>query len=300
MTKTQKPALIAPKNIQLTLITTATITLVMNTIFWIHMLVSVYPHGMRISQFSVMALGLILMPVVFFALAFFVYSKNLPRLDEVFKATLLTLAGLGIHAAVSIIERLASRYQDLSTSLGSMTWSPIIPMLVSLCLFIGLLAVVRSRDVKAEHTLRLEVAVVSFVVLAFLIDALFNVGGLVSQHIGRNNIWNLLTHPMLIVPVVLPLAFFATAYLTTPKNTRRLAKLFITLLYTLVGVMTAWTASMLFTFGLRTLSLNQYASAHINDLQTTFIVVVSLAVFAFLLITHNTTKRRAKRLPRRK
>lgn len=295
MQKTKKASIALPKNIQLTFITAATIAFVINAIYWIGLLIRVYPNGMRLSQFSIMAIGQILLPAILFAISFLAYKKSTTRFDHIFNSTILTLIGLGIHHLVAIIERLLSRYQDISSSLISMTWAPAVSMVIALCLFAAVLLVLCPRNKNANHVRRLQLVALFVITLAFLADAAFNLSGLVSQHIGNNNGIKLLTHPLLITPVILPIAFFVTAYLALQKLGGRLNHLFTAAVYALVGAMTIWITAMVFHIGVWSLPASDFASIHSLGLQTIFATAASLTVYTFLIVTHNRSKKAAKK-----
>ena len=296
MPKIQKNSGALPKNIQLTFITVAAIAFVVNAVYWCALLMRVYPNGMRLSQFSVMAIGLIVLPAILLGISLLKYKRTTPLFERVFNAALLTFVGLGIHQVVSVIERLLSRYQDISSSLLNMTWSPAITMLVSICLFVGLILVVNSRKKQNPNSLRyLFIATLFFVTIAFVVNAVFNFGGLVAQHMDSNNIARLLTHPMLLTPLVLPIAFFATAYLATSKVSGRMHRLFTALIYAMIGSMIILITTMLFNFGVHSLAISKYTSVRWLDVEIIFTTLVSLGVYTFLIVTHTKTKKISKK-----
>lgn len=295
MQKKKKTPTSLPKNIQLTFITAAAVAFVINAIYWISMLIRVYPNGMRLSQFSILAFGQILLPAVLFVLGFVTYKKSITRFDHIVNAVLLTFVGLGIYLLTSTVEGLLSRYQNISSSLVSMTWAPAVSMIITLCLFGALLLVLYPRNKKVNHARRLQLIALAVIALAFLVGAAFNFSGLVSQHVGNNNILALLTHPLLITPVVLPIAFFLTAYFALEKSAGRLNQLFTAAMYALVGAMVIWITAMVFQIGAWTLPPNDFASLHKLGLPTIFATVISLAVYTFLIVTHNRSKKTTKR-----
>lgn len=291
MQKNKKAQSLLPRNIQLTLISTAAIAFAVQAIYMIGILARVYPQGMRLSPFSVMAICSILMPAVLFGIAFVVFRKNLPRLERLFNAAVLTLTGMAIFTSVMILQRVIT--QQVHTPYGSemmATWSPAFPFIISLALFAGLLMLLqRTTAIRA-----LQVATIVLVSVAFLSEAIFSVTALVLQHVGTKNIMNFLTHPMLITPVVLPLAFFATSYFALNKETK-LNRLFGAVIYSLVGALVVFITLTFFYISTWTLSLGDTASVYALDLQTIFASIISIAVFTFLIITHNRSKQSPKK-----
>lgn len=295
MKKTKKALTVLPKNIQLTFITAAAVAFVINAIYWISMLIRVYPNGMRLSQFSILAFGQILLPAVLFAVSFVAYKKSTTRFDHVFNSVLLTFVGLGVYILTATVEGLLSRYQNISSSLVSMTWAPAVSMIVALCLFGAILLVLCRRNKKANHARRLQLTALTVIAVAFLVGTLFNMSGLVSQLVGNNNIVNLLTHPLLMTPIILPVAFFLTAYFTLEKIGGRLNRMFTAAIYALVGAMAIWITTMVFQIGAWTLPAGDFASLHALNLPTIFATVISLAVYTFLIVTHNRSKNATKK-----
>jgi hypothetical protein len=295
MRKTKKLLSALPKNVQLTFITAAGITLVINTLYWISMLIRVYPSGMRLSQFSIMAIGQIIMPALLFAVSFYVYKKSTTRFDHIFNATILTVVGISIYHLVSSAEWQLSRYQDISSSLVNMTWAPLVSMVVAFCLFAALLLVISRRNNKVDHIKRLQIVTLAFVGLAFVVGTIFNLYALGSQYISRGDVINLLTHPQLVTPVILPLAFFIVAYLAIPKIHGRLARFYTAAIYALIGAMIIWITTTVFNLGAWALSANDFAALHALGLPTISATIISLAVYTFLIITHNRTSKAAKK-----
>lgn len=295
MQKTKKVQSVLPKNIQLTLITLASIAFVAQAISTISLLIRVYPQGVRFSQFTFMILSYLLLPVLLFGVAYFKSRKDTPRFDRVFHALLLTIAGLGINAVVTVLERLVSQHTTLyQNSLFINGGMIALPLVVTLVLFAGLLYLLRNRAKNADNSNLLQHAIIIILSLAFVADALFNMTSLVMQHIGSKNIMNFLTHPQLILPVVLPLAFFATAYLALQKLTV-IHRLYTALLYAVVGVIVIYITQTVFYTYTGILSPTEVASIYALDLQTIFAATVSVTVYTFLIITHNRGKKIAKK-----
>jgi hypothetical protein len=295
MQKTKKAYTALPKNIQLTFITAASIAFVVNALYWISLLIRVYPHGMRVSQFSIMAVGQIILPAMLFAISFIVYKKSVTRFDHLFNATVWTMIGLGLYHVVSVTEGLLLREQNIYSNIFGITWTPAISMLISLALFGGILFLLSRRNKKVNHAQRLQLSALIVIALAFVTDASFNLWGLISQHVGSKNILNLLTHQQLIVPIVLPIAFFLVAYFLVPKAGDRLNRLFTSAIYALIGVMAVTIAMIIYYIGMWALPMSDFASLHALGLQTVFATVIGLAVYTFLIITHNRSKKTLKR-----
>ncbi|MDB5187041.1 MAG: hypothetical protein JWM07_513 [Candidatus Saccharibacteria bacterium] len=292
MKNNKKSTSTLPKNIQLTFVTAAAIALVMNAIYYIGLLLRVYPQGMRLSQFSVMAITLIVLPALLFVIAYVVYKKGSSQLERFFNATLLATVGLAIHTIILIIERLLTQHYDIYTGMPVGTWIPLVSVSIAVASYLVILLTLSSP--KKNPTRCLQLTAVALVVVAFIANAIFNISSLVLQHVDSDNVTNLLTNPLLITPVVLPIAFFATAYLTASKANGRLSRLFTAVVYTLVGTLAIWITTVFFNLGIWTLSIGDAASVHALDLPTIFTAFLSLAVYTFLIVTHNrTTKKKA-------
>jgi hypothetical protein len=295
MQKTKKVQSVLPKNIQLTLITLASIALVLLTISTIAVLIRVYPHGILFSQFTFMIVSYLLLPVLLFGIAYLKSRAVAPRFDRVFYALLLTIAGIGINTIVTVLERLVSQHTTLYQSSLFINGGMIaLPLVVTLVLFAGLLYLLRNHKKNTDSSDVLQQAIIVILSLAFVADALFNVTSLVMQHIGSKNIMNLLTHPQLILPVVLPLAFFATAYLALQKLTT-MRRLYTAFVYAVVGAIVIFITRTLFDIYAGILSPAEVASIYALDLQTIFAATVSVTVYTFLIITHNRGKKITKK-----
>ena len=295
MQKTKKALSALPKNVQLTFITAASITLVINALYWISLMLRVYPSGMRFSHFSIMAVGQILMPIILLAASFFIYKKSTTRFDHLFNSILLALAGISIYQLVSTVEWQLSRYQNISSSLVNMAWAPAVSMAVAFCVFAALLLILSRRDNTVNHVRRLQITTLTLIGSAFIVGIVFNLYGLVSQYINRGDIVSLLIHPQLITPVILPVAFFLVAYLATPKISGRLSRLFTAAIYALIGAMIIWITTMIFSIGVWALSASDFAALHAIGLPTITATVISLAVYTFLIITHNRSTKATKK-----
>lgn len=290
MKNSKKYTSLLPKNIQLTFISAAAIALIMNAVYYIGLLMRVYPQGMRLSQFSIMAITHIVLPALLFVIAYVVYKKGSSQLERIFNATLLATVGIAIHTIILIIERLLTRNYDIYTGMPVGTWIPLVSVSIAVAFYLIMLLSLSSPKKNSARTFQLTA--VALVILAFIADATFKLSSLVLQHINSNNVSNLLTHPLLITPVILPIAFFVTAYLTATKANGRLIRLFTAVVYTLVGTLVIWITTVFFNLGVWTLSIGDAASVHALDLPTVFTAFLSLAVYTFLIVTHNHTAKK--------
>jgi hypothetical protein len=295
MKNTKKATGIPPKNIQLTFITLSAIAVVIQVIFYIGLLARIYPNGLRLSQFSFMAFSSMMLPVILFAVAYYFSKRSASRFDRVFHAALLAVIGLAILRIIYIFDRVLAQHTDLYTSdlfvNGGMLALPII---ATLALYTGLLYVLRIRDKKSDGIRSLQLATVSLAALVLIADTILNISDLVVRHIGSKNAMNFITHPDLILPIVLPFAFFAVAYLTIQK-TNTLNRLFISTIYAIVGVMTIYITITLFNIGTWMLSTRDTVSVYALDLPTIIAAFLSLTVYTFLLVTHNRAKKTTKK-----
>jgi hypothetical protein len=295
MKNIKKATITLPKNIQLTFITAAAIAFVINAIYWIGLLLRVYPHGMRLSQFSIMAFSEVLLPAILFFAAYFVVKKGVPRFERIFNAVLLAIAGLALHIIVTIIERMLTEYQNIYTGVFAITWMPAVSFIVTLVAYGGLLYALYPRNKKTNDARVLQLVVLFLIIAAFIADASFNISSLILQNTDNKSITGLLTNPLLITPVVFPNAFFATAYFMITKLGGRLNRLFTATIYTLVGFMVILITTMLFNIGVWSLPLGDTAAIHALDLQTIFAASTSFIVYTFLIISHNQLKKNPKK-----
>lgn len=296
MQKTKKVHSTVPKNIQLTLITLAATAFVVQVIHHTALLIRVYPDGPRLSNFTFIMIGYALLPALLFAAAFMTTSKTLPRFDRLFHATILAIAGLGIHMIVSVLDRLMSQLTDIYTSSLFINGGMIaMPIIVTLVLFASLLYALRSRNKNTDKTNALQRTIILILGLAFIANATFSISSLVLQHIGSKDITNFITHPDFVLPVVLPLAFFATAYLALQKlNTT--TRLYTSFLYAVIGVMViSITTTIFYIGGTWILSPADSATMYALDLPTIFASIISIAVYTFLIVTHNQSKKTTKK-----
>lgn len=295
MQKTKKVQSVLPQNIQLTLITLAAITFVIQAIHHISLLIRVYPNGLRLSQFTFMIISYTLLPALLFAIGYMISGKGRLRFDRVYHATVLAIAGLGIHTIVTILDRVFSQYTDLyRSSLFINGGMIILPIIVTLVLFTGLLYALQTRNKNIDKASTLQRAIIVILGLAFIANALFNISSLVLRHIGSKDIMNFIAHPDFTLSAVLPLAFFATAYLALQKlNT--VNRVYASFLYATIGVMVIFITTMIFSIGTWILSPADTASMYALNLPTIFASVISIAVYAFLIITHNRSKKISKK-----
>jgi hypothetical protein len=295
MKNTKKATGILPKNIQLTFITLSAIAVVIQAIFYIGLLARIYPNGLRLSQFSILAFTAIVLPVILFATAYYFSKKSASRFDRVFHAALLAVIGLAIQRIVYIVDRVLAQHTDLYTSDLFVNGGMIaLPIITTIALYAGLLYTLRLRSKKSDGIRSLQLATVSLAALVFTADMVLNISDLVARHIGSRNAMNFITHPDLILPIVLPFAFFAVAYLTIQK-TSTLNRLFTSTLYALVGVMTIYITMTLFSVGTWMLSTRDTVSIYALDLPTIVAAFLSLTVYTFLIVTHNRSKKTTKK-----
>lgn len=296
MQKTKKAQLGLPKNIQLTLITLAALAFVTQIIHHVGLLIRVYPDGFRMSQFTYMMISYALLPAVLFAIAYLISSKKLPRFDRIFRATLLAIAGLGIHTIVSSLDRVLSEHTELHRSSLFINGGMIaLPIITTLVLFGGLLYVLRSQNKTIDKKNTLQRAIILILGLAFIAGAVLNISGLVLRHVGSKDITNFIAHPDFLLAIVLPLAFFATAYLALRKL-NSINRLYTSFLYAIVGVLVIFITTIIFYIGgTWILSPADSAALYTIDLPTIFASIVSIAVYTFLIITHNQPEKATKK-----
>lgn len=295
MKNSKKETSTLPKNIQLTFITAAAIAFVIQAIYHISLLMRVYPNGLRLSQFTLMATSYVLLPALLFGIGFMIAGKSRPRFDRVFHVTLLTIAGLGINTIVSILDRVFSQHTDLYQSSLFINGGMIaMPLIVTLVLFAGLLYILRTRNKNINKTTILQRAVILILGLAFIANAAFGISGLVLRHIGSKDITNFITHPDFVLTTVLPLAFFATAYLALQKLST-LNRLYASFVYAVIGVMVIFITTIIFHAGIWMLPSADTASINTLDLETIFASITSLTVYTFLIVTHTRTKKAIKK-----
>lgn len=295
MKNSKKETSTLPKNIQLTFITAAAIAFVVQMIYHVSLLLHVYPNGLKLSQFTLMATGYVLLPALLFAISFMIASKGRPHFDRLFHATLLTITGLSIHMVVSVIDRVFSQYTELYRSSLFINGGMIaLPLIVTLVLFAGLLYLLRTRNKNTDKTRTLQRTVIVILGLAFIANAAFGISGLILRHIGSKDIANFITHPDFVLTTVLPLAFFATAYLALQKLTT-LNRLYTSFVYAMIGVTVIFITTIIFHAGTWMLPPADTASISTLDLQTIFASIASLAVYTFLIVTHNRTKKAVKK-----
>lgn len=295
MKNSKKETSTLPKNIQLTFITAAAIAFVVQMIYHISLLMRIYPNGLKLSQFTLMVTSYVLLPAILFAISFMIAGKSRLRFDRIFHATLLTVAGLSIHTVVSVLDRIFSQYTELYRSSLFINGGMIaLPIVVTLVLFAGLLYVLRTRNKNSDKTNTLQRAVIVILGLAFIANAAFGISGLILRHIGSKDITNFITHPDFALTTVLPLAFFATAYLALQKLST-LNRLYASFIYAMIGVTVIYITTIIFHAGIWMLPLADTAAINTLDLQTIFASIASLAVYTFLIVTHNSAKKAVKK-----
>jgi hypothetical protein len=290
MKHTKKDLTSLPKNIQLTLITTTAIAFVVNAITFSWLLFRVYPHGIRLSQFSIMAVGQILLPVLLFSLAFFLVKHEGGRFNRVFTTTVTTITGLAIYTIIVTVEILLSRFHDIYSGILPVEWIALAAYAVTIAFYLSLLLFIRLRS-ESQHK---KTVTLALLVVAFLATAMSNVYNLTLQRLDGQLVINLFTNPLIITPVILPIAFFMTAYLMVFHKSR-LARSYIAAIYTLIGIFVITITTMLFNYAIWLQVVEDAASAY-PHLQTTVVAVVSLAVYSFLIITHNSAKKAVTKL----
>lgn len=297
MQKTKKAQPALPKNLQLTLITLATLAFVTQIIHHTSLLIRVYPDGLRLSQFTFMMVSYALLPAVLFAIAFIVTDKTSSRFDRLFRATLLAIAGLGIHTIVSVIDRVLSQHTSLYTDSLFINGGMIaMPIIVTLVLFAGVLYALRVRNKKVNKTNTLQRAIILILGLAFIAEATFSVSSLILRHIGSKDITNFITHPDFLLSTVLPLAFLATAYLALQKLSV-LNRLYTSSLYAVTGVMVIFITTIIFYVGgTWVLSPADHTSMYALGLPTIFAGIISIAIYSFLIITHNQSTKPSRKI----
>jgi hypothetical protein len=276
-----------PKNLQLTFIMTAAIAFVVNAIYWILLLVRVYPHGMRISQFSIWAIGMIIFPALVFGVAYLMTKKEHSRLEDVFNASLLALTGLLVQTCVILADQFIISPRLSATSGLFANLHMLVPSLITLVLFIGFILLVKRgiKNTNKARLMRQSVAIVA--VVSLVATATANVHYAFSQFATSYNVLDLLVHPAAITSPILPIIFFAIAYYTIQTNKQPLDRLFTATIYSLIGVMIAATTTLVYTIGIWTLAVfKAYPAESLFDIQTAFVVCVSLLFYAHLIITH--------------
>jgi hypothetical protein len=284
MKQTKKDILAIPKTIQATFFIIAVFAFLATVINWTGLLIQVYPNGMRLSQFSLLAFSEMLLPVVLFAVAFAAYDTKALRTNRLFTSSLLTTAGLGVLSIIGPIHFLYMHYFQV---VGN-HFSPIIPAVMTLGVYVIFIYVLR----RANSARILQVSVIAIIALAFIIQAIFGLGDLFIRHIGSKNIMNFLTHPTFILSIILPVIFLVATYLKNSKLTK-INRVFLSVIYALITIIAMNAVMMLFTTGLRLTSPAQdsFLSVHISGLQTLVAVLASLSIYGFLMIRQARTKK---------
>jgi hypothetical protein len=276
MKQTKKDILAIPKTIQATFFIIAAFAFLATIIHWTELLIQVYPNGMRLSQFSLLAFSEMLLPATLFTIVFAAYNTKAVRANRLFNASLLTTVGLGVLSIIGPIHFLYMHYFQV---VGN-HFTPIIPAVITLGLYVIFIYVLR----RANSARILQVSVITIVALAFIIQATFGLGDLFIRHIGSKNIMNFLTHPTFIFNTMLPVIFFVAVYLKSGTLTK-INRAFTSIVYTLIGIMAMNAATMIFMTSLRLASPAQdnFLSVHISGLQTLVAVVASLSIYGFLM-----------------
>jgi hypothetical protein len=271
MNKNKQSTDYLPKNIQITLIGAVAGAFVVDTLHSILLLIRIYPHGIRPSQFTLMIFSTILLPLILFAAGYLFSKKSPSRFDRLFAATILTVIGYFIFRMVLVADRALALHTSLYQSVPILSEGMIVvPCIVALLLYAGLLYTLRrhKRHTHGMHTL--QRIMIPLALLAFVVEAIFSINELVGRHIGSKNIMNLLTHQDLITTTLLPIIFFAIAYLVV-RNTNHLTRLFVVILYATIGII-----------------INQTILIASNySLQTFYITAASVGLYILVIISLN-------------
>lgn len=250
MNKNKQSTDTLPKNIQITFIATVAGAFVVNTIYGILLLMRIYPHGLRPSQFTFIMFTSMLLPVVLFACAYLIAKRRLPRFAHLFYAAVVTVIGYFLFRLVSVADRALSLHSSIYQSEPFLNGGMIaLPLVVTLLLYAGLLYSFWRRNQYTGDTPQLQRTMISVGVLTYAVDAVYSLSDLVSRHIGSKNIMNLLTHQDFLTTVVIPVVCFVIAY-SVVRNANRLNRLFTAMLYATTGVIVTLIIQLLSNYSL--------------------------------------------------
>ena len=292
MKKTKKSAFVLPKTIQLTFISVAIAAYIIESIHWINILSRTYPNGLRLSQFSVMAIGTLLLPIILFATSFLAYKKNINKFDTLFNATLMTVIGLAIYVLVFTAEWKLLQNPNI---IFESPWRPAISMIVAFALFIGLQLLIVKSSKRTSITKKIQMTTICIMGIVFIINTITNLWDLVSRHVGSIDIMNFFTHQQFVIAIILPLIFLVAAYFILPKTASKTNRLFTAVVYALTGVLTM-NATIIATYLVLTLLPPSRSTAlHIIEFQTIAAAILGVTIFSILLLTPAQSKVRLKK-----
>lgn len=239
MVKTKK---VLQKNFQLpritqkTFVISALLAYVSNVLFWTTMWASVYPNGGRLSQFSVLAVGEVMMPILFFSIAYLINAHEPTRLSRVFKASMLAGMGLLIQVYIGVmyywyILDVNYGYNEFTSSY----WFMIVMASVALVCF-ALLAIFTRTRLRVAHTQLFQIAFLLLAGGVYIITASMRLTETVDLLLKTRDASTLLQHPHMLQQVVLPLIVFGVAYYVLRRVSSKFNHVYIAAVYAFIGV----------------------------------------------------------------
>ncbi|HET8884064.1 MAG TPA: hypothetical protein VFM68_01180 [Candidatus Saccharimonadales bacterium] len=290
MPKTKNNLPILSEKVQFTFLSVSLIVYVITATYWISLLVRVYPNGMRFSEFSVAAMSEIIFPIILFAIAYLTINKSISRLNRLFKASLFAFMGF----LVLIWAALLSRWIMSSSTLFSewpAHWNVIIPLLVTLIVYIGFVIWPNRPTGQVAIDRRLQVVFLAIASVSFVLTAILGTKHTIGQYLGDQDIINLLTDSRVVVAAILPAIFFAIAYrmISTGKNLAN--RLFATGIYTITGIMIAHAIALLCTLSIWYLSVGDSYPELLFTIQTAVVTWISLLVYGAIIVCHGRAKK---------
>lgn len=278
---------LVPQNIQAPLLFTTIVAYIAIALNVALLLVRAYPNGMRLSEFSIMAVATILMPLIFAMFTFWVFRmkklfsrENLSVLSLVATLGIITQTALvgAYYFTASIIPLTVP--SEMSHNLISLAVFALAPVL----LFSGYLYYV-ARHLKSIGDIRsIQVTNIAIIALGFVAAVVPRVAYAINQYQFSGSLINVIVGSGAIETIILPAIFFATAWYLLRLKMGRLERLYNSALYTLVGTLIAISLINLTSVGLSALSGNGVMIPHqVFNFQPFFIAAVSLVIYVLIV-----------------
>lgn len=228
---------VLPRITQKTFIITALLAYVSNVLFWTVLWASVYPNGGRMSQFAVLAVGEVALPILFFGIAYFLNAHEPSRLARVFKASVLASMGLLLQVFIGFINWWLV-YSPSSTAHNeflSSYWFMIMTAVIVLAIFTALAVWTRTRQKYNPQSFR--TIFLGLAGGAYIITVLLQLQDTVPRLLKGQDALMLLSQQAFTGFVILPIVLFGIAYSILRFARRRADHVYVAAIYTLIGFM---------------------------------------------------------------
>jgi hypothetical protein len=198
---------------------------------------NVYSGGWRLSQVVWVILSTTILPLVLFAIAYFSTRNKKPLLWRVFESSFFVTIGLLLQTIVTQLMMAAVDAMMKATNMwfgDLIIWYEVVPLVVTMLVYIGIITWSRrSKTTPVGFTPSLQ----------RIYTLLF--GGAMVALIGMTVYHMILQYPFnsnyssyllsAVQMILLPTALFTAAFVTGPRKSPMLTRIFDALLYTAMG-----------------------------------------------------------------